>query len=123
MNMTIVINEIPPSNNKFMGKGSVKNHAHDYQQRKKYWAWLIMAAVGRNKPKKPIKRASVTITYYFPNLIRRDPDNYSGKFINDGLVNAGILEDDSFNNVNLSLRGKLDRDNPRTEITIEEIED
>lgn len=119
--MKIVINDIPPSNNKFMGNGSVKKQAHVYQDVKKQWAMLIRLAVGRNKPKAAIERAIVTITYYFPNRIRRDPDNYSGKFINDGLVRAGVLKDDSFSNINLILKGDYDKDNPRTEIEIKEV--
>ena len=70
------------------------------------------------KTKLPVKKAEVKIIYYFATKHRRDPDNYSGKFILDGLVNAGILEDDSFGNVELVLRGRVDRKNPRTEIEI-----
>ena len=41
------------------------------------------------------KYAKVRITYYFPDLRRRDIiDNYNPKFIMDGIVKAGILEDD-----------------------------
>lgn len=117
----LIINDIPPSNNKFMGNGSVKKQAHEYQNIKKQWAILIRLAVGRNKPKEAIEKAIVTITYFFPNRIRRDPDNYSGKFINDGLVKAGVLVDDSFNNVELRLIGNYDKDDPRTEIEIKEV--
>ena len=118
MELKIVVDDIPPSNNRFMGKGSIKQQAHIYQDIKRQWAMFIRAAVGRKKPIHPIEKAIVKITYYFPNLIRRDPDNYSGKFILDGLVNAGVLIDDSFKNIELILEGKLDRDNPRTEIKI-----
>ena len=51
-------------------------------------------------------------------ILRRDPDNYSGKFILDGLVKAGIIADDSFSNIDLRLCGKVDKKNPRTEIEI-----
>lgn len=118
--MKLIINEIPPSNNKFMGRGSKKYHAFKYQDVKKQWAMLIRLAVGR-KPKETIGKAIVTITYYFPNRIRRDPDNYSGKFVLDGLVKAGVLADDSFNNVELRLVGAYDKDDPRTEIEIMEV--
>ena len=60
------------------------------------------------------------LTYYFPTKGRRDPDNYSGKMILDGLTAAGIIADDSFGNITLELRGEYDRENPRTEIEIEE---
>ena len=67
------------------------------------------------------EKAVVTLTYYFPDKRRRDSDNYAGKLILDGLVRAGIIEDDSFDNVQLVLRGGYDKENPRTEIEVEEI--
>lgn len=63
----------------------------------------------------------IKITYYFRTKTRHDPDNYSGKFILDGLVKAGVITDDSFNNINLILSGKYDKDNPRTEIEVEDL--
>lgn len=115
----LVISEIPPSNNKYMGK-SAKGFHFTYQEEKQRWAWLVRAAVKR-KPQKPFKKARVRITYYFPDRRRRDPDNYSGKFILDGLTGAGVIEDDSFSNIRLELRGGHDKNNPRTEIELEEM--
>lgn len=118
--MKLVIREIPPSNNRYMGRGSVKGQAFAYQEEKQRWAWLIKAAVKR-KPERPMRKAKVRITYFFPDQRRRDPDNYSGKFILDGLTRAGMIEDDSFGNIRLELWGECDRDNPRTEIELEAI--
>ena len=56
----LIINDIPPSNNKFMGNGSVKKQAHVYQDIKKQWAMLIRLAVGKNKPKKAMGYAHKT---------------------------------------------------------------
>ena len=70
------------------------------------------------KPSQPLRNAVVTLTYYFKDKRRRDPDNYSGKMILDGLVRAGILKDDSFSNIDLVLCGDYDKDSPRTEIKI-----
>lgn len=120
--MKLIIPEIPPSNNKYMGRGTVKGQAFAYQNEKQRWEWLVKAAV-KKKPKKPLKKARVQITYFFPDRRRRDPDNYSGKFLLDGLTRAGIIEDDSFSNVQLELRGECDRKNPRTEIELEELRD
>lgn len=121
MSYTYTINDIPPSNNKFMGRGTQKTQSQVYQAEKRKWAWMILEAVGRDKPKEPIELAAVTLCYHFPDKRRRDPDNYSGKFILDGLVNAGVIKDDSFSNINLKLLGKYDKENPRTEIIIEEV--
>jgi len=117
-----VIPEIPPSNNKFMGRGTRYVQSIQYQEEKQKWAWLIRAAL-KDKPKKPFEKAEVKIIYYFPTRQRRDPDNYSGKFILDGLTQAGIIKDDSFGNIDLILRGRVDRDNPRTEIYVQEVEE
>ena len=38
----------------------------------------------------------------------------------DGLTKAGILLDDSFENIELKLRAEVDKDNVRTEIEVEE---
>lgn len=94
-----------------------------YQQDKKVWAWLVKGAVGLNKPEEPIKKAVVTLRYFFKDKRRRDPDNYSGKFLLDGLVKSKVLEDDSFYNIKLVLEANVDRDNPRTELIIEEVAD
>lgn len=50
---------------------------------------------------------------------RRDPDNYSGKFLLDGLTKAGIIVDDSFNHITLRLEAYCDPARPRTEINVE----
>lgn len=109
------IDAVPPSTNKYLGNS---NNFNIYRRDKKQWEWLIKAAVGRDKPKRPVEQAVVQITYYFRDSRRRDPDNYAGKFLCDGLVKAGVLQDDSFKNIELVLRGRVDRKNPRVEITI-----
>lgn len=115
--IAVIINDIPPSNNKYMG------NSHSFQQyrvEKQKWEWLVRAGV-KNKPFAPIKKAEVKITYYFKDKRRHDPDNYSGKFLLDGLVKSGVLEDDSFSNIDLILKGNYDKKNPRTEIIIKEV--
>ncbi len=108
--------DIPPSNNKYIGRGSNYTQRIEYQNQKRSWEWLVKTAA--NYKGEPIKKAIVRITYYFKGRRRRDPDNYSGKFILDGLVKAGVIEDDSFNNIKLVLDGKCDKTNPRTEIEV-----
>ena len=112
--MVYTIPEIPPSNNHYIGR----DVRWKYQTEKRRWADLI-AAYCRPRPQKPIYRAVVTIRYYFKDARRRDPDNYSGKMILDGLVKAGIIEDDSFGKIDLVLR-RVDGTEKRTEITVEE---
>lgn len=113
--MKIIIPEIPPSLNKYAGR----ENAWEYRQEKQKWIRLMRAYC--RKQTNPINKAIVTITYYFPTRIRHDPDNYSGKMIMDGLVDRGVIVDDSFDHVELRLRGEYDKDNPRTEIEVTDI--
>lgn len=109
-----MIPEVPPGNNKYIGR----MNRWGYQEEKKRWECLIQYLCVP-KPERPIQKAKVTLRYFFPTRGRRDPDNYSGKMILDGLVRAGILLDDSFSCIELVLLGGYDKKNPRTEITVE----
>lgn len=114
--MKYIIPVIPPSNNRFIGRTNFR----EYQMIKKKWADLIALAC-RPKPQRPIDHATVILTYYFPDKRRRDPDNYSGKMVLDGMTKAGIIADDSFQHIELVLCGKYDNKNPRMEIEIREV--
>ena len=100
------IDDIPSSNNKYIGR----NAKWEYQEEKKRWAWLIKAAAAPVKPGVPFEYADVTLRYSFKDRRRRDPDNYSGKMILDGLVGAGIIKDDSFTNIRLILEAEFGKD-------------
>ena len=113
--MNITIPFIPPSLNRFAGR---KND-REYQALKRDWTSLVYHCAPRTE--KPIDKSIVTITYFFKDKRRRDPDNYAGKMVMDGLTAAGIITDDSFDHVELRLVGKCDKDNPRTEIEIKEV--
>lgn len=115
--MTYIIDMIPPSNNKYIGRTNYR----EYQNIKREWAKII-DLLCHPKPKNPIDKAIVQLTYYFPDRKRRDPDNYSGKMVLDGLVKAGILADDSFGHIQLLLAADYDENNPRTEIKITPLE-
>lgn len=118
MRFVYIISDIPPSNNQFIGR----NKRWQYQDAKKRWADLIRLAC-RPKPPDPLKRCRVHLHYMFPDKRRRDPDNYSGKFILDGLVKAGILEDDNFTNIQLILSAEFGGNQKQTLIEIEEVQE
>ena len=81
----------------------------------------MWAAAGQ-RPKEPYRLAEVKILYYFQSARRHDADNYAGKFLLDGLTKAGIILDDDFSHIRLGVAGAVDREEPRTVITVEEIE-
>lgn len=112
--MRYYIPDVPPSNNKFIGR----NARWEYQSAKKQWADMI-ALFCRPKPPEPLKKATVKIKYYFTDRRRRDPDNYSGKMILDGLTKCGIIADDSFFVIDLQLSAEFGADKAQTEIIIE----
>ena len=116
--MKYIIPEVPPSNNRYIGR----ENRWEYQAEKKRWAQLI-GYLCTPKPEKPLERATVILRYHFRDSRRRDPDNYSGKMILDGLVHAGILKDDSFRCIDLVLQqGEANPKNPVTEIEVKPYE-
>jgi Holliday junction resolvase RusA-like endonuclease len=82
----------------------------------------LVAWLAKKLPK--YNKINLTITWYEPDN-RRDPDNIMGgqKFIMDGLVRAGIIKDDSRKYVkSITHHFETDRNNPRVEVEIEEVE-
>lgn len=110
----IEVNDVPPSNNQFLGQASTN---WKYNRIKKHWDSLISEAI-TGRPDKPLPKAKVHIHYIFPDRRRRDPDNYSGKMIMDPLVTHGFIIDDSFNNVKLTLSAEVKPKEKWTIITI-----
>lgn len=113
--MKLMIQKIPPSMNEYAGRCGWK-----YRDFKKLWTQLVMVSCRACKaaPLHPMSKAMVRIDYYFPDARRRDPDNYGGKLLMDGLTRAGIIADDSFSCVSIALHAHVDRKNPRTEICV-----
>jgi len=116
----ITLPGVPPSINRFAGRKNV----NDYRRAKDYWTGVVGWAVKtvKDRPRTPYKKAKVEILYYFPDRRRHDPDNYSGKFLMDGLTAAGVIVDDDFGHVTLAVAGDVDRNYPRTVITVTEVE-
>ena len=73
-------------------------------------------------PPQPYLKARVTITYYFPTAMRHDADNYAGKFLLDGLTKAGVIVDDDLAHIRTHIAGDYDKREPRTVITVREVE-
>lgn len=100
-----------------------KAHWNNYRvQKEDSTDKVAWAAIEAGLPR--LNAVKLDITYYRKNR-RNDPDNIAAakKFILDGLVAAGVLENDGWKQV----RGwteawEVDKKNPRTEIILEEIE-
>lgn len=113
--MKIILNFIPPSINEYIGRTNNWEYQRD---KKKIHKSVIMQTIGIN-PK--FKKCKMKITYYFKSRVRHDPSNYD-KMLLDGLVQANIIEDDNYEVIQeFTTIGKVDKDNPRTEIEIEEV--
>ena len=97
-----------------------KKHWSCYSSLKKEYSEIVRDMAVINKiPFFP--EAELEITYYCPDR-RKDPDNISAggkKFILDGLVSAGVLEDDSWKCIKgFKESWKVDKGKPRVEITL-----
>lgn len=120
-------------------KAKKKPLAHPYQESMN--VWMIMKRPQMNALKQKWKdfmvwfiedqgyanlrigKCEMTYTVYKPTRRRLDLDNNSPKFLQDGLVEAGFVEDDDMNHItSLTLRGGYDPDRPRTEILVKILE-
>lgn len=117
MTFRYVIPDIPPSNNRFIGRADI----WEYRRIKKDWEQLVLYSA-KIRPREPLTCVNVCIRYFFPDKKRRDPDNYSGKMILDGLRYAGIIKDDCFGCITLKLEAFVDREKPRLEILVSDDE-
>ena len=113
--MKITINAIPPTINKYIGRTNIWQYQAD---KKKIHNLIKLSTIGLNPRYEKVK---MKITYYFKDKRRHDPSNYD-KMLLDGLVQANIIEDDNYEVIKeFTTIGKVDKDNPRTEIEIEEV--
>lgn len=114
--MKIILKGTPPSLNRFMGRENV----WEYRKEKTNWtrAVIYSARANKNRPAQPYVKAMVRIDYYFSRNIRHDADNYCGKFLLDGLTKSKVIIDDDFDHISLAVHGHVDKNNPRTEITV-----
>lgn len=91
------------------------------QDWKEYIVWLVEQCgytdLGINK-------CEITCKFYMPTKRRADPDNYSPKFVMDGLTEAAVIVDDDYSHCNpLVIELAYDKDNTRMEIHIKDLEE
>lgn len=91
------------------------------QMKKEYTEMCGWYARAARLPK--MKRINVSVAWYEPNR-KRDKDNiHAGiKFILDGLVQAGVIDNDGWKQIGkISHDVLVDSENPRIEVNIEEV--
>lgn len=118
----ITLRGCPPSLNAFAGR----QNAQEYRRAKATWTEAVIYSVRalKERPKEPYQLADVEIMYYFPTRGRHDADNYSGKLFMDGFTRSGVIVDDDLAHIRVHVgQGGVDKANPRTVITVREIED
>ena len=106
-----------PSMNKWM----IMSRPAMNNLKQKWKAFMIWICDSRGLSGMNIDRCSMRYVLYFPSKNhRRDNSNYTPKFIEDGLVDAHFLIDDSAEHVlSLSIESNhYSKENPRTEIII-----
>lgn len=89
------------------------------QKWREFVLWFIEELQIKNRN---INTFDIEVTTYMPTRRRSDPDNFVPKFILDGLVEGGVIQDDDGKHLkHLILSTDYDKENPRTEIKIKEI--
>ncbi|HHX69162.1 MAG TPA: RusA family crossover junction endodeoxyribonuclease [Gallicola sp.] len=117
--MILIIKAIPPTINKYIGR----TNRWEYQKDKKEFQNIARLMTLKDRPKQPIESCKITITYYFNDKRRRDPSNFD-KFVLDFLVESGFITDDNYFVIKeFTTKAYVDKDDPRTEIEIIEIEE
>lgn len=114
----LTIQGIPPTQNEFR-----RMHHFTIAKRKKEWEEIVMVEVKRQSIQK-VNQVTMEYNLHFANNRRRDADNYatSCKFIQDGLVKAGILPDDDFDHVlGLTIKRGPNAKKPYIQIEITDI--
>lgn len=83
----------------------------------------MIALIARSKIKKKLNKIDIEINWICKNK-RKDKDNIIAgtKFILDGLVEAGVIENDGWKQIgDISHKFDVDKDNPRIEVIIKEV--
>lgn len=90
------------------------------QKWKDFGVWWI-SELGYTDMK--IDKCEMIFDVYHPTKRRTDPDNFSPKFLDDSFVESGFLVDDDRDHVeSLTIRCHVDKEHPRTEITVNILE-
>lgn len=96
MNQVLRVNNMPPNLNEYRNM-----HYRTLDKQKKEWETIVGWLVKEQKIHPVTGPIRQIYRFWFKDKREHDPDNYAccAKFINDGLVSAGILPRDNFEHI------------------------
>tara|TARA_R110002012_G_scaffold270143_1_gene454516 strand:+ start:25 stop:432 length:408 start_codon:yes stop_codon:yes gene_type:complete len=104
-----------------------KAKVHDTEMAYVYSLIAYRDKKGTRPPTLPLKKVNADVTFIFKEQRRRDLDNWIGRLKGywDGIVKAGIIEDDNIDIVtSISVKFEVDKSRaPLTIITLREVKD
>jgi hypothetical protein len=118
MGVTFTIKGSLPSMNEIIEQS--KQHWSVYRKSKETYTNMVAWACYK-VPR--MKKVDLTITWFCEDR-RKDPDNIASalKYVCDGLVVAGVLENDGWNEIGeIHHSFKVDKDNPRIVVELVEV--
>ena len=92
-------------------------------QLSRHWLGTIRKALDKLEVKPKFAKANTIIVVYVPHNRVVDPDNMAFELIMNALRYNEILKNDSIRETTFMVEGRVDKDNPRTEIYVQRYRD
>ena len=120
--MRIIIQGLPPREASPNARVHYMKLANVKRNMKDVMIASVLEMPSMDRPVEPMEKAHLTITFKASDKRRRDIDNLlsASKAYIDGLVAAGIIVDDSSENLSFSLYYEKDKEHAATIFDIEE---
>ena len=121
--MRIVIPGLPPRDASPNARVHYMKLANVKRNMKDVMIASVLEMPSMDRPDEPLEKAHLTITFRASDKRRRDIDNLlsASKAYVDGLVAAGVIVDDSSDNLSYSLYYEKDKEHAATIFDIKEI--
>ena len=121
--MRIIIQGLPPREASPNARVHYMKLANVKRNMKDVMIASVLEMPSMDRPVEPMEKAHLTITFKASDKRRRDIDNLlsASKAYIDGLVAAGIIVDDSSENLSYSLYYEKDKEHAATIFDIKEI--
>ena len=126
MKIKLIIPRLPKSGNKIQNWHYHKRHEYNLDWYSEIMVcWRYYQDDHKIPQNLPLEKAKITVTFFFPDKRKRDKENYirGAKPIIDGLIYAGIIKDDNWEDIETQYYKGYDKENPRTEIIVSKVTD